>query len=87
MLLRILSSVAILLSLLFMPFWVSILLALAGMVYFAFYWEAVALFFISDLLYGVREERFFNFLIISTIVSFFTLLIIEYLKKKLHIRV
>jgi len=67
-----------------MPFWLSVILALAGMVYFSFFWESVFLFFISDLLYGVKEARFFNIFFVSLIVSFLTLIIIELLKKKLR---
>ncbi|MFA5095179.1 MAG: hypothetical protein WC447_00745 [Candidatus Paceibacterota bacterium] len=68
-----------------MPFWVSIILALAGMVYFSFFWESVVLFFLSDLLYGVSEARFFNIFFVSLIVSFLVLIIIELLKKKIRV--
>ncbi|MCX6751726.1 MAG: hypothetical protein NT161_03125 [Candidatus Nomurabacteria bacterium] len=67
-----------------MPFWVSVILALAGMIYFSFFWEGVALFFLSDLLYGTSEARFFNIFFISTIISFIVLIIIELSKKKLR---
>jgi hypothetical protein len=67
-----------------MPFWVSIILALAGMAYFSFFWEAVILFFLSELLYGVNEIRLSNIFFISLIIPFATLLIIEFLKKKLR---
>jgi hypothetical protein len=68
-----------------MPFWISIVLALAGMIYFSFFWESVVLFFLSDLLYGVNEARFFNMFFISLIVSFLVLIIIELLKKKIRV--
>jgi hypothetical protein len=68
-----------------MPFWLSVILALAGMVYFSFFWESVLLFFLSDLLYGAREARFFNIFFISLIVSFVVLLVIELLKKKIRV--
>ena len=84
MILRILASVVLLLSVLFMPFWVSVVLAFASMAYFSFFLEAVFLFLLSDLLYGAPEPRFFN----STFVSFFATLIcfiiLELLKKKLR---
>ena len=66
-----------------MPFWVSVILAFASMAYFPFFLEAVFLFLLSDLLYGVPEPRLFN----STFVSFFAALIcfiiLELFKKKL----
>ncbi len=84
MILRILASFLLLLSILYMPFWLSVILALAGMIYFSVYWESVVLFLLSDLLYGVREEKFFNMFFISLIVSFLVLIIVEVLKKKLR---
>jgi len=85
MILRILAFLVILFSILFMPFWVSIILALIGMIYFSFFWESIILFLLSDLLYGVREVRFFNEFFISLIFSFLVLLVIEVLKKKIRV--
>jgi len=82
--LRILASFVLLLSMLFMPFWVSVILALIGMVYFSFFWESVALFFLSDLLYGAEEARFFGLVFVSLVSSFVVLISIEFLKKKLR---
>ncbi len=80
---RILASVLLLFSVLFLPFWVTAILALAGMIYFPVYWEAVALFFLSDLLYGAPEAKFFNLVFVSFFVSLAVLLALEALKKKL----
>ncbi|PIZ87545.1 hypothetical protein COX93_00690 [Candidatus Nomurabacteria bacterium CG_4_10_14_0_2_um_filter_30_12] len=86
MILRIFSLLFLLISVLFWPFWVSIILGLIGIIYFSKYWESIILFLLSDLLYGIREERFFNIYFISFIVSLLTLIIIEFLKKKLRIQ-
>ncbi|MEK7190445.1 MAG: hypothetical protein AAB661_01630 [Patescibacteria group bacterium] len=83
MILRILASVLLLFSILFMPFWVSIVLALAGMIYFVVFWEATILFLLSDVLYGIPEPRFFDMVFISFIVSATVLFTIETSKKKL----
>ena len=83
--LRIFSFFVLLFSILFLPFWISIILGLAGMIYFSFFWESVVLFFISDLLYGTKEARFLNIFFISLIISFLTLIVIELLKKKMRI--
>ncbi|OGI65211.1 hypothetical protein A3A95_03835 [Candidatus Nomurabacteria bacterium RIFCSPLOWO2_01_FULL_39_18] len=80
---RILAFMILLLSILFMPFWVSAILAFAGMVYFSFFAEAVVLFFLSDLLYGAREAKFFNIVFVSLIISVLTLFVLEFLKKKI----
>lgn len=83
MMLRIAFSVLLLLSILFMPFWVSVVLALLGMLYFSLFWEAVLLLFLSDLLYGIKETKLFNIYFFSFILSLIILLSIEFLKKKL----
>jgi len=68
-------------SILFMPFGVSIILALAGMVYFSLFFEAVLAFFLSDLLYGVAEGKYFG--IYFTLLSILFLITVELLKKRL----
>ena len=83
MILRILAVVVLLFSILFMPFWVSVILALAGMIYFAVFWEAVILFLLSDLLYGVKETKFSGTIFVSFIIAAILLIIIEIVKKKL----
>lgn len=83
MALRILASVVLLFSILYMPFWVSLILAFLGMIYFTAFAEAAVLFFLSDLLYGVKEVRFFNMVFISFIISIIFLVALELFKKKL----
>lgn len=83
MTLRILVSFLILFSVLFLPFWVSFLLVLFAIFYFHFFWEGILLFFISDLLYGIKEERLFNLTLLSSILIGLMLLIIEFLKTKM----
>jgi len=81
---RILASLILLFSILYMPFWLSVILALAGMAYFSFFWEATVLFLLSDLLYGVSEARFFNIFFISFLTSLLVLILIEMVKRKLR---
>ncbi|MEK7572358.1 MAG: hypothetical protein AAB493_00680 [Patescibacteria group bacterium] len=83
MMLRIFASILLLFSILFLPFWVSVILALLGMLYFSLFYEAVVLFLLSDLLYGAPEARLFNIFFFSFILSIIFLLVIEFLKKKL----
>jgi len=61
---RILAFVLLLFSILFMPFYVSVILALIGMVYFSKFFEAPILFLLSDLLFGVREAKFYNIILV-----------------------
>ena len=83
MLLRVSSSLLILVSILFFPFWVSIILAILGVIYFRIFWEAIILFFISDLLFGIKEIRFLNTTLISTICLVIILILVEFIKRKL----
>ncbi|MEX2052179.1 MAG: hypothetical protein WD991_00595 [Candidatus Paceibacterota bacterium] len=78
------TTVLILLfSVLFLPFWLSALIAFLGILYFHIFLEAVVLFFLSDLLYGVGEPKLFGIYIASTLTSLLILAIIEILKRRL----
>lgn len=83
MMLRISASILLLFSILFMPFWVSAILALGAMFYFDVFWEAVFLFFLSDLLYGIKEAGLYNLYFISFILSALVLILLEFTKRKL----
>lgn len=80
---RIGFSIIFLCSVLFAPFWLSIIMALFGVFYFSVFWEGLILFLLSDLIYGVKEEKFFNIIFISLIIGTLCLVLIEILKKKL----
>ena len=80
MVIRILALILLLFSVLFAPFWVSVILAVAGVFYFSVFWEAVVLLFLSNLLYGAGDpSAIFISLLIYTII----LIAIEMLKKKI----
>ncbi len=83
MITRISFAFLLLFSILFLPFYISAILAILGMFYFSMFVESVILLFISDLLYGVKEVKLFNIYFISFLLSLFFLLFIEGLKKKL----
>lgn len=82
---RIIASIILLFAILFMPFWLSIIIALVSMIYFSYYWEGVLLFLLSDLFYGVKEIKFYDTYFISFIISFLILMTIETIKKKTRI--
>jgi len=82
MLLRILASAILLFSVLFMPFWVSVILAFSAMVYFSLFWEAIPLLLLSDLLYGIKETKSFPIIFTSFVLSIVVLIIVEIMKKK-----
>lgn len=82
MLIRILASILLLFSILFLPFWVSAILAFAGIIYFNVFGEAVIFLLLSDLLYGVRETKFYGAVFISFAAALISLLVIELAKRK-----
>jgi len=82
MAIRILAAVVLLFSILFMPFWLSLILALGGMIYFNIFWEAIVLFLLSDLLFGLPGAKFSSMVFISFAISIIVLLGVESAKKK-----
>ena len=82
--LRIIASIILLFSILFLPFWVSIILALGAIAYFSIFLEAVLIFFISDLMFGIPETRFANYVFVSSTAVFILLIILELLKNKIR---
>lgn len=82
MALRISTFILILISILFFPFWVSVILAIGAIIYFKVFWEAIALFFISDLLFGAKEGRFFGITLVATLFATIMLLLVEFIKRK-----
>jgi len=83
MALRILAGVTLVISILFMPFWVTLILTFAGMIYFHIFLEAVFSLLLLDLLYGVPEAKFFGIFFISSIIGVTLLAAVEISKKKL----
>lgn len=80
--LRVLAVIILFFSVLFMPFWMSVILALAGALYFNIFWEASLLFLISDILFGVNKANGSSLVFTSFLASLIILIIIEILKKK-----
>ncbi len=79
---RILAFFVLLLSVLFMPFWVSAILALAGLFFFPFYVEAVILCLLSDVLFGTKESAGHP-LFLSFIICAIALIAVEIVKTQL----
>ncbi|MBI3888720.1 hypothetical protein HY311_02920 [Candidatus Nomurabacteria bacterium] len=84
MLQRILAFFLLLFSVLFMPLWVTAILALAGIIYFKVFFEAVLIFILSDLLYGIKETKNSPMLFISFFISVLVLVMIEIFKKRIR---
>ena len=83
MVVRIFAFLLLLISILFWPFWVSVILGLVGVLYFSKFWEVAILFLLSDLLYGAKEAKFNSMFFVTFVVASFILILIEILKTKL----
>jgi hypothetical protein len=80
---RICYDILLFISVLFLPFYISIVLGIVGMFYFSFYIESVIFFGISDLLHGAPVAKFHNFEFILFTSSALGLLVVEFSKTKL----
>jgi len=54
------------------------------MIYFPFFLEAVFLFILSDLLFGLKETAPFGIIFFSSVIALIFSIILELLKKKLR---
>lgn len=80
---RVLFSLILLLSVLFAPLWLSLLLVVFGMFYFFMFFEGIVIFLVSDLIFGVAERGYFGIVFSSAVIALVLFVIIEISKKKL----
>jgi len=81
---RICFGMILLFSVLFLPFWISVILGLFGIVYFSYFFEVFFLFLLSDLFFGVAQARFFDITFVSALIALFVLISGEFIKRKLN---
>ena len=81
---RILAALFLLLGVLFLPFWLTLVLGVGMMIYFSFFVEAMALFLISDFLFGVPTTKFFGITYFSFLTAALLFAIIEFVKTRLR---
>lgn len=82
MLKRGVASILLILSMLYLPLWVTGVLSLGAMVYFRWFFEAVILFFFIDMVFGAPVARFLHVHTALTLIGLTVLLLIEYLKTR-----
>lgn len=81
--LRVFFIITLSISMLFAPFYISIILGLFGLLYFEKFVEAPIVFLFSDLIHGANTARFHGILFVSFLMSLIAFFIIEMSKKKL----
>ncbi len=80
MVLRILFSTLLLVSACALPVWLTLALALIGLVLFHNLYELVPIFFIHDVLYGVSLARYFHFPYVMTLAALGALVLSTWLR-------
>ena len=84
MALRIISDIALLLSIFLAPFWLTVLFAIALLFVFDNFYEILPIFFLIDLLYPVTSGKFGGVMIVSLILATVLLVLSNVLKKKMR---
>lgn len=75
----------VILSMLYLPFWVTAVISVAAMVYFRWFFEAVIIFFCIDALFGAPSARFFHTYTAVTLLGLLTLCVVEYVKTRVRL--
>jgi len=83
MVFRIIYFFVFLISITFFPFWLSVILAVFGVIYFSVFWEMIPLLVLSELLFGTHKNTHSFAIFISFFVALIVLILAEILKKKL----
>lgn len=78
---RVLLTVGLLISVVVFPVWLSVILALIGVVFFKNFYEIIVAAFAHDFLFGTAEHQIFGVFFFATILSLIVLIITEALKK------
>jgi len=77
---RMVFTLILLLAVLFLPFWVSLVLAVVGMIFFGYFVEGIILLLFSDLLFSVPLARYEGNVFLSLLGATFLFVLIEFLK-------
>jgi len=83
MTLRIIATLVLLIALAAFPLYISIPLGLICIAYFRNYYEAVPLFFMHDVLFGLPQERFFNFPYVFSLCALVIVVIVGEVRKQM----
>ena len=81
---RITANIILLMSVLFAPWWITIILALALVFYFKLYYEFIIAAVITDMLYGVPEVLLFDWVFVYTAFSIILFILVQWLKTRLR---
>lgn len=83
---RILFSLGLILSFLFLPFYISAVLGILGIVLFRWYAELLVLGFFADSLFGVVDNRFFAYPFVYIVSIAILIFIFELVRPYVRVR-
>lgn len=81
---RILLDIVIVLSVFYLPWWISAILVAIGAFFFDKFYEIFFIGLLLDILYGVKTEKFYGVWFIFTVVFTLIYIIIKYFKKNIR---
>ena len=84
MVLRIFINIIILISVLYLPWWVTTTAVFTGFLIFKNFYEGIIAGFLLDTLYGAKISQFFGIWFVFTAVYFVGYVIIRRVKKNLR---
>jgi hypothetical protein len=82
---RIVYDCILLLSVFFLPWYISLILGIIGLIYFENYVELLVSSFLIDSLYGVSGSRAFGFSFFHTVLGAFLFLVYGIIKDNVRI--
>ncbi len=84
---RTIATVALFLSVFFLPWWITVLLAIVGILFIQNFYEVVVAGLLIDLLYGTDTSLFFGFSAVFTIGALALVVLGERFKKNIRLYV
>ena len=85
MAIKIIAALILFISLLWAPFWLTVLLALSSMVFIKRFWPAIAIMALGDFIYGIGPNRFLVFPVIMFAFSLVFYFLIERLRSHIFV--
>lgn len=81
---RIVIDIIFFLSIIYAPFWLTLIALAAGIFYFRNYYEAIGGGILIDMLYGVPLAKFFDIPFVATIICTILFVVITRLKQNIR---
>ena len=82
---RLITNIALLISVLFLPWWISVGMSLIGLFIFNRFYEAIVFMFAIDLLYGAPGNNYWSFQFLLTSIAVLVLTLIGAIKRRFRI--